>query len=121
MVNEEADILNISFDKTINLFSNKWKILIIESLLCDKKRFNELKRLVRGISAKVLTDNLRRLEEEGFVKRDVALEVPVKVEYALTDYGKSLAPVIQALIEWREMNHSYEVNNSKLTQSEQAV
>ncbi len=121
MVNEKADIIDFSFDKTINLFSNKWKILIIESLLYEKKRFNELKRLVRGISAKVLTDNLRRLEEEGFVQRNVILEVPVKVEYALTDYGKSLAPVIDALTEWRKMNHTYEVNNSKRTQSEQAV
>lgn len=126
MVNEKADIVDFSFDKTINLFSNKWKILIIESLLNEKRRFNELKRLVRGISAKVLTDNLRRLEEEGFVKRNVILEVPVKVEYALTDYGKSLAPVIHALTEWREMNHSYGSNNSnvtqnELTQSEQAV
>lgn len=114
MMNEEEDIIDYSFDKTINLFSNKWKILIIEALLSEKKRFNELKRLVHGISAKVLTDNLRKLEEEGFVIRDVILEVPVKVEYELTDYGKSLTPVIQALNEWREMNHSYKAINGNL-------
>lgn len=97
-----------SYDKTINLFSNKWKIQIIEILLNDKKRFNEIKRLVHGISSKVLTENLRRLEEDGFVKRDVILDVPVKVEYELTDYGKSLSPVLFALDEWRRKYHCVE-------------
>lgn len=105
MENDKKNPMTCPYDKTINLFSNKWKILIIETLLSDKKRFNELKRLLYGISSKVLTENLRRLEEEGFVKRDVVLDVPIKVEYALTDYGRSLSPVIKALDQWRKTYH----------------
>lgn len=112
MLQEEMNVLDYSLDKTINLFSNKWKILIIEVLLSEKKRFNELKRCVSGISAKVLTDSLRKLEEEGFITRNVILEIPVKVEYELTNYGKSLTPVLNALNEWREMNQYSKINSN---------
>ncbi|ONI39231.1 MarR family transcriptional regulator [Candidatus Epulonipiscium fishelsonii] len=85
---------------TLSLISNKWKILIIRDLLSGKKRFNELKRSLNGISQKVLTEQLRSMEESGLVNRVVYSQVPPKVEYSLTEIGKSLQPVLSAMGQW---------------------
>lgn len=96
----------------VQLIGNKWKLLIIRNLLGGVQRFNEMRRTIPGISQKVLTDNLRALEEDGIVYREVFAEVPPKVEYSLTELGKSLQPVFNSMIEWGEEYQSA-VRNSK--------
>ena len=85
---------------TVDLIGNKWKLLIMRELLTGTKRFNEIHRLVGGISQQVLTENLRKLESDGIVKREVFPEVPPRVEYSLTDIGDSLRPVINSMSDW---------------------
>lgn len=85
---------------TVNLIGNKWKLLIMRELLTGTKRFNEMHRLVDGISQKVLTENLRKMESDGIVKREVFPEVPPRVEYSLTDLGDSLRPIINSMSDW---------------------
>lgn len=85
---------------TLALIGEKWKILIIRDLLNGTKRFGELKKSCSGISQKVLTSNLRAMEESGLVSRKVFPEVPPRVEYTLTDVGYSLAPVLNAMASW---------------------
>jgi DNA-binding HxlR family transcriptional regulator len=85
---------------TVNLIGNKWKILILRDLLTGKKRFGELRKSVSGISQKVLTDNLRALEEDGIVLRAIFAEVPPRVEYSLSELGETLRPIIEVMEEW---------------------
>ena len=85
---------------TVQLIGNKWKLLIIRNLLDRPQRFTELKNGVPGISQKVLTDNLRAMESDGIVSRDVFAEVPPRVIYSLTDIGQSLLPIIDAMADW---------------------
>ena len=87
---------------TVQLIGNKWKLLIIRNLLKGAQRFTELKKGVPGISQKVLTDNLRSLESDGIVYREVFAEVPPKVIYSLTEIGQSLLPIINAMADWGE-------------------
>ncbi|MBO4649959.1 MAG: helix-turn-helix transcriptional regulator [Clostridiales bacterium] len=85
---------------TASLIANKWKIIILRELLTGTKRYNELTRSVVGISAKVLTENLRDLEKDGIINRKVYPEVPPKVEYSLTDKGNDLKVVIESMKEF---------------------
>lgn len=85
---------------TVQLIGNKWKLLIIRNLLDRPQRFTELKNGVPGISQKVLTDNLRAMERDGIVSREVFAEVPPRVIYSLTDIGQSLLPIIDAMADW---------------------
>ena len=87
-------------ETTLPLISDKWKILIIRDLLGGTKRFGELKKSIGSISQKVLTSNLRAMEESGLLTRKVYPEVPPKVEYTLTDIGYSLQPVLDAMMSW---------------------
>lgn len=87
---------------TVQLIGNKWKLLIIRNLLQRPWRFNELQKNLEGISQKVLTDSLRSMEADGIITRTVYPEVPPRVEYALSDLGKSLKPVLFAMKEWGE-------------------
>lgn len=89
----------------LKLIGNKWKVLIIRDLLTGTKRFGELQRSV-GCSQKVLTDNLRELEENSLVKRKVYPEVPPKVEYSLSKTGFTLEPVLNSMAEWGESYRS---------------
>src|ERR1700688_789567 len=82
----------------------KWKLRIIVGLLHGTKRFNELQRLIDGISAKVLSSELKELEMNGFVKRKVVMGTPVIVEYELTKYADSLSGVLDKLSEWGAMH-----------------
>jgi DNA-binding HxlR family transcriptional regulator len=84
----------------VQLVGSKWKLLILRNLLARPWRFNELKKDLDGISQKVLTDSLRSMEEDGIVVRTVYPEVPPRVEYALSDLGQSMRPVIDAMAEW---------------------
>lgn len=87
-------------ETTLMLISDRWKVLIIRDLLGGTKRFGELKKSIGSISQKVLTANLRSMEESGLVNRKVYAEVPPKVEYSLTSVGQSLKPVLDALTAW---------------------
>jgi len=85
---------------TIDLLGNKWKVLIIRDLMDGTKRFGELKKSMEGITQKVLTANLRDMEENCLLTRKVYAEVPPRVEYTLTDTGYSLKAVLDSMAEW---------------------
>lgn len=85
---------------TVQLIGSKWKLLIIRNLMQRPWRFNELRRDLEGISQKVLTDSLRSMEEDGIITRTVYPEVPPRVEYALSDLGESMRPIITAMEQW---------------------
>ena len=85
---------------TVQLIGNKWKLLILRNLLARPWRFNEMQRSIPGISQKVLTDNLRALEADGIITRTVYPEVPPRVEYALSELGDSMRPIIDAMQAW---------------------
>ena len=85
---------------TMMLISDKWKVLILRDLLNGTLRFSELRRSVGNISQKVLTSNLRQMERDGLVHREVYPEVPPRVEYSLTEVGESLRPIIEAMKTW---------------------
>ena len=85
---------------TVALIGSKWKLLIIRNLLQRPWRFNELKRDLTGISQKVLTDSLRSMEEDGLITRTIYPEVPPRVEYALSDLGQTLKPILDSMVEW---------------------
>lgn len=82
------------------LISDRWKVLIIRDLMEGTRRFGELKKSIGTISQKVLTSNLRSMEESGLLTRRVYPEVPPRVEYTLTSTGYSLKPVLDAMVEW---------------------
>ena len=82
---------------TASMIANKWKILILRDLMDGTKRYNELTRTVQGISAKVLTENLRELESDGIITRKTYPVVPPKVEYAMTSKGNELKPIIELM------------------------
>ena len=91
---------------TLLLLSNKWTILILRDLFTGTKRFGELKKSLNGVSQKVLTANLRSLEEKGIIEREVFPEVPPRIEYRLTDLGKTLDPIIKSMHAWGEFYKS---------------
>lgn len=85
---------------TVQLIGNKWKLLIMRNLLIRPWRFNELQKSLEGISQKVLTDSLRSMENDGIVIRTVYPEVPPRVEYALSELGESMRPILDAMEAW---------------------
>ena len=89
-------------ETTLTLIGDKWKVLILRDLMPGAKRFGELKRSVGNVSQKVLTAQLRDMEENGLINRTVYAEVPPRVEYSLTELGKSLKPILDALWHWGE-------------------
>ncbi len=86
---------------TVRLIGNKWKLLILRDLFYGgNKRFGDLLKSVTGISKKVLTDNLRSLESDGLIDREVFAEVPPRVEYSLSQLGQTLKPILDAMYIW---------------------
>lgn len=85
---------------TVQLIGNKWKLLIIRNLHMRPWRFNELQKNLEEISQKVLTDSLRALESDGLVTRTVYAEVPPRVEYALSELGETMRPILDAMEQW---------------------
>ena len=89
-------------ETTLTLIGDKWKVLIIRDLMPGTKRFEELKKSIAGLSQNVLTSQLRQMEDCGLLTRTVYPEVPPRVEYALTELGRSLKPVLDAMQDWGE-------------------
>lgn len=89
-------------ETTLTLIGDKWKVLILRDLLTGTKRFGELKKSIGSVSQKVLTAQLRSMEDSGLVNRKVYAEVPPRVEYSLTDLGQSLRPILDAMQNWGE-------------------
>lgn len=95
-----TDLPPCPVETTLLLISDKWVVLILRDLRTGTKRFGELQKSVTGISQKVLTEKLRSMEEHELVHRTVHPEVPPRVEYSLTDLGKTLYPILDALEAW---------------------
>lgn len=94
-----------SVEATLNLIGGKWKGVILYRLLTERVlRFNGLRRLLPNITQRMLTNQLRELEQDGLIARKIYPEIPPKVEYRLTDYGMTLAPIIHALKEWGDIH-----------------
>ena len=89
-------------ETTLTLISDKWKVLILRDLLSGTKRFGELKKSIGHVTQKVLTAQLRQMEESGLLTRTVYAEVPPRVEYTLTELGYSLKPFLDAMLVWGE-------------------
>ncbi|MDO5088931.1 MAG: helix-turn-helix domain-containing protein [Leptotrichiaceae bacterium] len=94
------ELPDCSVEITLTLISNKWKILIIRDLFTGTKRFGELKKSISNISQKVLTSNLREMEKNGLLTRKVFPEVPPRVEYTLTEIGRSLSTILDEMDKW---------------------
>lgn len=100
--NEVKNLPACPVETTLTLIGNKWKVLILRDLISGTKRFGELKKSLGTVSQKVLTAQLRAMEADGLLTRTVYPEVPPRVEYALTDLGMSLKPVLDSLWNWGE-------------------
>lgn len=111
---------NCSVEDALGILVGKWKPVILLYLLQEgTKRFSELKRNMPGITQKMLTKQLRELEDEDIIRRVVYPQVPPKVEYSMTDYGRSLEPVLEAMHEWgaRHTEHKLEKQQNELKSS----
>jgi DNA-binding HxlR family transcriptional regulator len=93
-------------ERTLNLIDGKWKIVILYKLLQGTMRFSELRRLIPGVTQRMLTHQLRELESDGLIVRTVYAQVPPRVEYSLSVRGQSLEPVLMALKHWGDTNLS---------------
>lgn len=98
----DKKLVNCPVETTIAAVGGRWKVLVIHHLLEGTQRFGELTRLLGGVSARTLTRQLRELEEDGIIHRQVHRQVPPKVEYSLTPLGGELKPVLHAMHEWGE-------------------
>lgn len=87
-------------ETTLKAISGRWKILILRELFSEIKRFGELQKALEGITQKMLTQQLRELEADGIVARQVYPQIPPKVEYSLTPLGESLKPIVDQMHEW---------------------
>lgn len=99
---EKRELPACPVETTLMLIGDKWKVLTLRDLMLGTKRFGELKKSVGNVSQKVLTAQLRDMEENGLVNRQVYAEVPPRVEYSLTDLGRSLKPILDAMWTWGE-------------------
>lgn len=93
-----------SVEAAISLIDGKWKCVILFHLLEGTARFNEIRRRIPGVTQRTLTNQLRELEADGLILRKVYAEVPPKVEYSLSDLGRSMTPILGALKEWGDAN-----------------
>ncbi len=117
-------------ETTIRMLGDRWKVRIIECLMDGTKRFGELKKELGDITQKVLTANLRMLEENGILIRHVYAQIPPRVDYTLTNVGYNLRPVIDSMVAWAEeyretllnsFNQTLEQGKGKLEQTRQLI
>ena len=108
-MNMDINLPACPVETTLMLIGDKWKVLILRDLMPGTKRFGELKKSIGSVSQKVLTAQLRDMEKKGLVSRKVYAEVPPRVEYSLTETGKILKPILDAMGNWGE---EYKKNNT---------
>lgn len=97
---ESGDRVTCPVETTLRVIGGRWKVLILRELFDQAKRFGELHRAMNGITQKMLTQQLRELEQDGIVHREVYLQVPPKVEYSLTPLGRTLRPILDSMHQW---------------------
>ena len=107
--------LTCAVETTLDIIGGRWKVLILHELLKGVRRFNELHRALNGVTQKMLTQQLRELEDAGIVHREVYPQVPPKVEYSLTVLGRTLEPILDAMHNWGN-----QYNQSRLESPEQS-
>jgi DNA-binding HxlR family transcriptional regulator len=100
--NEKNCVHGCAVTSTVELIGGKWKTVALYHLMDEPRRFSELQRKLAGVTQRMLTLQLRELEADGLVHRKVYAQVPPKVEYSLTDLGRSLEPIIRAMLTWGE-------------------
>lgn len=96
----QGDRSNCPVEATLDAIGGRWKVLILHELFKGTRRFGELHRCLRGITQKMLTQQLREMERDGLVHREIYMQVPPKVEYSLTDLGTTLQPVLDEMHRW---------------------
>ncbi len=106
----EKKLPDCPVETTLMLISDRWKVLIIRELLDGTKRFGEIKKSIGNVTQKVLTANLRSMEDSGLLTRKVYAEVPPRVEYTLSETGYSLKPILDAMVAW---GTEYKLKNSE--------
>ncbi|KAB8320824.1 helix-turn-helix transcriptional regulator [Tolypothrix campylonemoides VB511288] len=109
---ENHSRLTCEVETTLRVIGGRWKVLIIRELMGGVKRFGELQRALDGITQKMLTQQLREMEEDGIIHRKVYPQIPPKVEYSLTPLGESLQPILYAMHEWG-VKHVSQINSKK--------
>ena len=105
-------------ETTLDVIGGKWKGIILYQLLEGKKRFNEFRRLNPGITQFMLTLQLRELERDGIIDREIFKEVPPRVEYSLTDFGRTLEPIITSMKAWGE-SYKERLNENRAMQGDE--
>ncbi|MBB3114027.1 DNA-binding HxlR family transcriptional regulator [Paenibacillus phyllosphaerae] len=111
---------NIPVEAALEVIGGKWKVVILCHLILGTRRTNQLKRLMPGITQKMLTQQLRELESDGVIERKVYSQVPPMVEYTLTEYGWSLKDILDSLCKWGE-NHIVKVYGNKYDVLEESI
>ncbi|MEH7563106.1 winged helix-turn-helix transcriptional regulator [Priestia megaterium] len=105
-------------ETTLDVIGGKWKGIILYHLIDGKKRFNEFRKLYPAITQRMLTLQLRELEKDGIVHREIYKEIPPKVEYSLTEFGRSLQPIILLMKDWGE-THKNRIINARAIEKEE--
>jgi DNA-binding HxlR family transcriptional regulator len=105
-------------ETTLDVIGGKWKGIILYHLIDGKKRFNEFRKLYPGITQRMLTLQLRELEKDGIVHREIYKEIPPKVEYSLTEFGRSLEPIILLMKDWGE-KHKNRITTARTIEKEE--
>lgn len=111
MKHEKESKCNI--DEYVEVFGNKWNLVIISNLRESTLRYTELQSRMQGINSKTITTHLRKLEEHAIIKRKIYAEVPPRVEYSLTKRGKGLIPVLNAMAEWSKKNPLLKITDNE--------
>ncbi|MDZ8054212.1 MAG: winged helix-turn-helix transcriptional regulator [Aulosira sp. ZfuVER01] len=107
--------LTCEVEITLEVIGGRWKVLIIRELMAGVKRFGELQRALPGITQKMLTQQLREMEDDGIIHREVYPQIPPKVEYSLTPLGESLQPILNAMHEWG-VKHFSEIRRHRINE-----
>jgi len=100
--NKDFNPLNCGVTHFLNIVGGKWKVLVIYAISQKRNRFSSLQKVIPHISKQMLINQLRELEEDGLIEREVFAEVPPRVEYTITKYGKSMMPLISRIQQWGE-------------------
>lgn len=106
------DTYQCPIEATVDVIAGKWKIVILRYLLDGTMRFNELHRRLPGVTQQMLTKQLRELEADGIITRTIYPVVPPRVEYAMTDLGRSLRPILMQMLDWGQMYIEHKKNDT---------